>query len=305
MISVVRGGRLTIAVLLSLSVVACTRAGNDASTTVSDSTAALNRPLAGAPDKPVAGPQGRVPQFLVECPLSHTSYDDPIVFPNAPDASHLHAFFGNNGTNAASTYESLLTGTTNCDQPADTAAYWVPALMQGDTMIPPIKSVAYYRPGEGVDPTAVQPYPPGLKIVAGDGDAEQAQNTAVVAFTCGTAIRREVLPPSCPEHRPLRMMVTFPDCWDGVNVDSDDHASHMTYSSGGACPATHPVPVAQLQFSVDYGFSGDPAGLSLSSGSMLTGHADFFNGWVQNKLAAEIRTCLHRKVVCGITSGRV
>ena len=303
MISVVRGGRLTIAVLLSLSVFACTRAGNDASTTDSNSIAELNRPMAAAPDNPVAGPQGRVPQFLVECPFSHALFDDPIVFPNVSRAAHLHVFFGNNGTNAASTYESLLAGTTNCDQPADTAAYWVPALMQGETMITPIKSVAYYRPGEGVDPTAVQPYPPGLKIIAGDAGAEQPQNTGVVAFTCGTAIRRDALPPTCPERRPLRMLVTFPDCWDGVNVDSDDHSSHMAYGSGGACPATHPVPVAQLQFSVDYGFSGDPAGLSLASGSLLTGHADFFNGWVQDKLVAEIRTCLHRKVVCAITSG--
>ena len=100
------------------------------------------------------------------------------------------------------------------------------------------------------------------------------------------------------------MLVTFPDCWDGVHTDSDDHRSHMTYSSGGLCPTTYPVAVAQLQFAVVYDFSGDPSGLSLSSGSMLTGHADFFNGWVQNKLASEIDECIHRKVICGVTSGR-
>ena len=258
----------------------------------------------GAPDVPVAGAQGRVPQFLVECPLSHTSEDDPIVFPNAPGASHRHVFFGNTTTNAGSTYQSLLAGTTECDQPSDTAAYWAPALMRGDTMLTPVKSVAYYRPGEGIDPTTVQAYPPGLKIVAGNAAAREPQSTAVVAWTCGAGIERDSLPPSCPPSRPLRMLVTFPDCWDGKHLDSDDHRSHMAYSRKGACPAAHPVSVAQLQFSVAYAVSGDPSGLSLASGSMLTGHADFFNAWVQDKLVTEIDACIHRKVVCGVTSGR-
>jgi hypothetical protein len=28
------------------------------------------------------------------------------------------------------------------------------------------------------------------------------------------------------------------------------------------------------------------------------------NGWASDKLAGEVRMCLHRKVVCGVTSGR-
>lgn len=260
--------------------------------------------ITGAPDVPVAGAQGRVPQFLVECPFSHASEDDPIVFPNAPGASHLHVFFGNTTTNAGSTYQSLLAGTTLCDQPSDTGAYWAPALMQGDTMLTPVKSVAYYRPGEGIDPTTVRAYPPGLEIVAGNAGATVPQSIAVVAWTCGAGIDRKALPPTCPQSRPLRMLVTFPDCWDGVHVDSDDHRSHMAYSSKGVCPSGHPVPVAQLQFSVAYTFSGDPSGLSLASESTLTGHADFFNSWVQDKLVGEIDACIHRSVVCGVTSGR-
>lgn len=39
----------------------------------------------------------------------------------------------------------------------------------------------------------------------------------------------------------------FPTCWDGVNLDSPDHRSHVAYpesgtlESGGRCPSTHPV----------------------------------------------------------------
>ena len=49
---------------------------------------------------------------------------------------------------------------------------------------------------------------------------------------------------------------------------------------------------------------GPTDGLLLASGGVLTGHADFMNGWDQAALEQEVRLCLHRKVVCGITSGR-
>ena len=61
----------------------------------------------GRPDRAIAGPQGAVPQFLVECDYSHMAEDDPIVYPGAPGASHLHVFFGNTSTNANSTVKSL------------------------------------------------------------------------------------------------------------------------------------------------------------------------------------------------------
>jgi hypothetical protein len=48
----------------------------------------------------------------------------------------------------------------------------------------------------------------------------------------------------------------FPTCWDGTNLDSPDHTSHMaypetgTFESGGPCPATHPVRTGQLMYEV-------------------------------------------------------
>ena len=51
---------------------------------------------------------------------------------------------------------------------------------------------------------------------------------------------------NCPDG--LRAQVVFPSCWDGVNLDSDDHKSHMSYPLGtnadsGDCPDTHPIKV--------------------------------------------------------------
>lgn len=45
-------------------------------------------------------------------------------------------------------------------------------------------------------------------------------------------------------------------CWDGVNLDSADHATHVSYpetgtfENSGACPSTHPVKLPQLMFEV-------------------------------------------------------
>lgn len=42
----------------------------------------------------------------------------------------------------------------------------------------------------------------------------------------------------------------FPSCWDGVNLDSADHKSHMAYPiqnyNSGDCPASHPVHLVSL-----------------------------------------------------------
>ena len=260
----------------------------------------------GVPDRPVTGPQGAVGQFVVECAFSHALSDDPIVYPGEPGMSHLHVFFGNTMTNADSQPEYLLDGDTTCEQSLDTASYWAPALLDANgQLIEPEKSVAYYRAGLDVEPTAVEPFPFGLYMIAGDASAIEAQPTSVVAWSCGSGGMREVLPPECPRDRGLRIDVTFPDCWDGEHLDVAGHRAHMHYSSGGNCPESHPVHVPQLIFSVAYGFSGDPSGLRLASGGLLTGHADFVNAWNQERLTTEVELCLHRDVVCGVTSGRI
>ncbi|MFZ4718946.1 MAG: DUF1996 domain-containing protein [Ilumatobacteraceae bacterium] len=295
----------TVALVLALS--ACGGGGEDAATSPSSTEHHHQHPdntSLGQPDRPIAGPQGAVPQFVVECDFAHMAADDPIVYPGQPGASHLHVFFGNDGVTADSTTESLAASGTTCDQQLDKAAYWAPALLQDGQPLVPVKSTAYYRPGIDVDPAAVQPFPVGLVMVAGNAGATKDQPVSIVAWTCGTGSLREVLPPVCGEGRNLRLVVTFPDCWDGTNLDSDDHHAHVAYSSKGACPDGYPVPMVQLQFSVEYPVSGVTDGLELASGGLTSGHADFMNGWDQDRLEREIRLCLHRGVVCGITSGR-
>lgn len=260
------------------------------------------------PDAVLRGPQGAVGQFVVECGFDRFAPDDPIVHPGMPGMSHVHQFFGAVGVTADSTYDELAAGATTCDQQADTASYWAPALL--DPMgrpVTPIRSVAYYRAGEGVDPNTVVPYPPGLMLVGGDPHADGPQPTSVVAWSCGTGSVRAAEPPDCTGAQSLRMLITYPDCWNGIDTTSSDFTDrdqrHAVYSSGGECPETHPVPIPQLQFAID--FPPQPADtldqLTLSSGDIHTGHADFWNTWHQAKLSNEVAQCIRRDLVCNVS----
>lgn len=256
------------------------------------------------PDPIRLGPQGRHPQFVVECSPSHVAADDPILFRDQPGASHLHQFFGSRDTDAASTGESLLGTATTCDNAADTAAYWVPVLFDGDETVAPETLVAYYRTGIGIEPSEVRPWPLGLEMLAGDPGAESHQSIGVVGWTCGSSDHLTVRPRSCTPRAPLTLRLTFPDCWDGRNTASEDHRSHVAYSADGACPGTHPVPIVQLILAVRYAFHGDVGSLRLASGSILTGHGDVLNGWSRDELAHLTDLCLRRSEICGISSNR-
>lgn len=265
-----------------------------------------SRPMSAEipPPAPLA-PQGNVPQFVVECGLSHSAPDDPVVHPGHAGHSHLHDFFGATTTDARSTPESLAAGATTCKDAGDTAAYWAPALLADDEPVIPRRSVAYYRPGPGVDHESIEPWPFGLVMLAGNPQSETAQPLGVIAWQCGASERLSDEPADCPQSAPLSLRVTFPDCWDGERLDSQDHQSHVAYSNEGACPDSHPVPVVQLVFKVEYPATGyDPTRLSLASGPVHTAHADVINAWDPDRLERQVRTCINRGQVCGVSSTR-
>lgn len=81
---------------------------------------------------------------------SHFAYDDPLIFPGQPGASHLHQFFGNTLANAFSTYTKLRkSGRSNCGGDIfNRTAYWTPALLDTTTgrqrIVRPDNFVVYY-----------------------------------------------------------------------------------------------------------------------------------------------------------------
>jgi hypothetical protein len=232
--------------------------------------------------------------FSVHCRESHQLPDDPIVRPNEPGASHLHEFFSNEITNAASTYDVMILGGTTCALSADTAAYWTPALVAPDgTVIQAIRFTAYYRGSDGA-----KSYPPDLRIVTGYPTVATGSDK-LLGWSCNDSDPYEATPPDCRGvgSGNVKAHVVFPSCWDGVHTDSADHRSHMAFPEGDSCPPSYPVRVPRLSIHVTYpvddgrgyGLSSD-AQYGVTDGRSL--HADFWNTWNQTALEALVDFCV-------------
>lgn len=251
------------------------------------------------------GPQGRTGQFVAKCKYSHSAPDDPIVHYQHPGRSHRHDFFGAEETNAFSTAEQLLESPTTCDKPADLAAYWQPTLYDHNEIVEPLELNAYYRAAPGVDPETVVPFPFGMELIAGDQTITTASEMDDAAgWVCGSSTRLGTEPLDCPATAPLHMVLTFPDCWNGTAVRSDDFRSHAAYSDMGRCPDGYPVHVPQLTMSIKYPISGSGHDLKLASGNVHSAHGDFLNSWNMDGLEREVRQCIHRGAVCDLVSNR-
>jgi hypothetical protein len=143
----------------------------------------------------------------------------------------------------------------------------------------------------------IQPLPRGLKMLSfGSASAtgpapRQSWERPPQVFECeSTGVTSETIP-ACPANSKISMLVHFPQCWDGKNLDSADHKSHLSArvgDAGGRCPSTHPVPIPEITFTVrwDTGTAG-AAGWRLSSDNYpyngsnagYSVHGDWFNGW--------------------------
>ena len=244
----------------------------------------------------------RVAEFVAHCSFSHRASDDPIVFPNQPGAAHRHDFYGNRTARARSTNKSLRRGKTTCDPRSDRAAYWFPTLYEDGRAVKPRRATFYYVTSNE-DPAKVRSLPQGLRIIAGDAKARRPANPVVAEWAClGAGVQSNPTMVTCPDGSDLELHLRFPDCWNGRDLDSRDHKSHMAYSRADRCPKSHPVPVAQLKFKLRYPIGGGK-GVRLSSGPGYTAHGDFINTWDQDALAARVRNCLRPVVKCG-TDGK-
>ena len=252
--------------------------------------------------------------FREPCDFSHMSFDDPIVFPGQPGKSHLHTFFGNTGTNASTTAASLASsGNSTCAGGIlNRSAYWVPAVIDTRTGTPvkPSSSIFYYKTGyNGIAPSAIKPFPPGLRMVSGNPANTLPQGYAFNYGCIGpvNAYWADHTIPACAVGEDMIMSVNFPQCWDGVNLDSPDHISHMSLTVNGACPASHPVPVPEISFVVHYTVKATdaPAQWRLSSDNYdptfpagYSGHGDWFNGWDPATMNTFVKNCEQASMDC-------
>jgi hypothetical protein len=247
--------------------------------------------------------------FRISCKYSHMAYDDPIIFPGQPGRSHLHTFFGNTTTNANSTPESLVAaGNSTCTGGTiNRSAYWIPSLINTANGAPlaPTDAIFYYK---GDTPSAqIQAMPNGLRMFVGDPTSSNPppQFSSPYRFHCErpdfSSYSYGFTIPDCASGDSVFVEVWFPTCWNGRDLDSADHKSHMSYSMHNACPTSHPVALPQITFNISWrmpaGVRGSQMRLSsdvyasnLPAGYSM--HGDWLMGWKPEIRDAWTNNCL-------------
>lgn len=257
--------------------------------------------------------------FRTTCNLATFSFNDPIVFPGRAGMSHLHAFFGNTGVNASSTPESLVaSGNSTCrGGTLNRTAYWVPALIDSrtGTVLTPEFATFYYKTGYNMVPASIKAPPAGLRMISGDKNSLALQEYAFWGCRDRYVTPTGTVPTTCPVGDAVRLTIQFPQCWDGVNVDSPDHKSHMAYPNyqnppqRSACPASHPIPIPAISEIYDYRVTSSsvPSSWRLSSDMYstvfpggLSAHADWMNGWDPRPMSAIVTQCLNKALDCQV-----
>jgi hypothetical protein len=242
----------------------------------------------------------------------HRNSDNFITAPGVVNgAHHVHDYVGNTTTDGRSTNQSLAAGTTTCKLGDQSTYFW-----------PVLRSIAVVGQDDGVDgggrdgnvggilpPASVRleflgnsrarvvAMPRFIRLITGDAKAvTNGPANARPSWSCtGFTDRITAKYPICPSGMVTRIL-DFPSCWDGKNIDSANHRSHVAFpAADGACPgATQAIP--HLRMTLEYtaaagrSFAVDSFPEQLHSPG--TDHADFVNV-MPDSLMATMVDCIN------------
>ncbi|KAK0610066.1 hypothetical protein B0T17DRAFT_500735 [Bombardia bombarda] len=209
---------------------------------------------------------------------------DPLVNPGQVPSPHLHQIVGGNGFNATMDSDAADLATvascTTCTPAEDFSNYWTAVMFfkarngtyhrvatkgnpLGFTAATGGQTVYYLSPGSqgsnvgGSGNAKVTAFRPGFRMTVGDPSfrsAAEIKKYPQLTYTClQTSTTRGGETTNFPKAAckvGIMVNIRFPTCWDGKNVDSPDHQSHVAYPTGSGtsagCPSTHPVRIPQV-----------------------------------------------------------
>jgi hypothetical protein len=238
--------------------------------------------------------------------------DDPIALPGQPGMAHLHTYAGNL-VNAFTSTANIRQSpwTVSAGGTINKTSAWTPSVIDTRSGTPiAFSSINLYYKGSYALPLSsaveITPVPLGLRMISGNASntdtALGAQNTRYICYGPNgenpgwkTSITAAVADGTCKPGATFVMEVGFPACWDGVNLDSPDHKSHMSFYVQDQtapfavhCPSTHPkiMPVISINANYPIGINTSVADWRLSSDKYdpmlpagLSGHGDYMMGW--------------------------
>ncbi|OWA13955.1 hypothetical protein B9W62_02450 [Streptomyces sp. CS113] len=257
--------------------------------------------------------------------------DNLIAAPGVGNgAHHFHDYVGNQANDAFASDEDLAAAETSCADQGDKSSYYWPVLrLQNGSVEKDAQS-----PGGGIEGNAgeivtpaevtltfegnergkVTEMPRLLRIITGDAKAFVNGNTnANASWSCTGFEDRQLKDkyPLCPSGSDVVRTFTFQSCWDGRNIDSANHRTHMAFAAAdGSCPEGFRA-VPRLVQRVVY----DVAAPSLEDGGRtvplfavdsfpeqlhkpVTDHSDFINVFDED-LMREMAECINSGRECG------
>jgi hypothetical protein len=200
---------------------------------------------------------------------------------------------------------------------------------EGDRSAAAAHEVFYYSAAVD-DLTNIQSPPIGLRIIAGKASttpSSAAQSTSIARWHCqswgttdaggGSQPFQSTIPECHADAQGgdmLRFDIFFPSCWNGLDLDSNNHQDHMAYpitANNGrslVCPSSHPVAIARVSFhyafplllsqvdptsgnSKDFRLASDNYTVSGSNGG-LSLHGDWINGWNPEAMDMLVQGCI-------------
>lgn len=181
---------------------------------------------------------------------------DPLVNPGLDQSPHVHQIIGGNAFNTSmdpSTAPPDIATCTTCTFAEDFSNYWTATLYfrarNGTFKRVPQKGNVYFEDSNGgmtvyyipknvngATPGAVTAFKKGFRMLVGDPtyrSEADAKRFRQLTYTClqnmNTRTGETLDFPKKPCPAGIMVNVRFPTCWDGRNLDSPDHMSHVAY----------------------------------------------------------------------------
>ncbi|WP_280868168.1 DUF1996 domain-containing protein [Streptomyces sp. SAI-127] len=277
--------------------------------------------------------------FVTSCGVNANGLfnsDNVIVAPGVSNgAHHFHDYIGNQSNTAFASDQDLANAETSCVDQGDKSTYYWPVIrLQNGTQEQDANS-----PGGGVEGNAgeivtpkevtltfvgnprskVTAMPRLLRIITGDAKAFVNGNAnANASWSCTGFEDRQLKDkyPLCPQGSDVVRTFKFQSCWDGRNIDSANHRTHVAFAQNdGTCPEGFeaiPQLVQRIVYDVDAPSLGDggrttPLFAVDSFPEQLhkpvTDHGDFINVFDEN-LMNEMVGCINDGRQCGAGTGQ-
>ena len=247
--------------------------------------------------------------------------DNDIVAPGVSNgAHHVHDYVGNRKVDFTSTNESLSAQGTSCTNGDQSAYYW-PVLRdttrqgadanalgggaegnRGAILVPATVTITY----QGSPTGKVVAMPRFLRIITGDAKAfTNGTKNANAHWSCTGFENKVQLTdkyPICPRGSKVVRSFAFQSCWDGRNIDSADHRSHVAFADARGRCANGFKAIPQLTMRLTYNAPAAPNfavdGFQGQRHNAITDHNDFINV-MTDRLMNRAVSCINSGRRCG------